>query len=375
MSLLRYVVCVACVAAAFVRCAPAQTPPSNEVPPSESAMRSWLGSGNPQQVAWGAHDALVARDRNLIPDLLSLAGRWQPLPQPTSGASPVLPPEQMAERAAMAAVLDALIQMNAPVPADTLRALAPDFSNSVAILLARMPDQESGPLAFDFYRSPSEHGYGLQYVSAALLALHPPPGFTVDLLTNLRVRATVTVVVPGSQTLGFGSSSSCGLGGDFPQNEWPLTGQYRLSTERSDGDSLVVGGVDPIYASRWLSANYHGDDCGMSVHLGPEGRRGLVAEMLGVSPEAIQWRAYVATTIEFRSVQQLEIDLLAFVEEQQAMYRATATALAERNLLLPSDVHEALPELELVLEDARGKGFEPIPRFSLPTHVECASSP
>jgi hypothetical protein len=33
----------------------------------------------------------------------------------------------------MVAVLDDLIQMNVPVPADTLRALAPDFGNAARL--------------------------------------------------------------------------------------------------------------------------------------------------------------------------------------------------------------------------------------------------
>ena len=49
----------------------------------------------------------------------------------------------------MAAVLDALIQMKAAVPADTLRNLASDFPNYVAILLSRLALGESQSLSFD----------------------------------------------------------------------------------------------------------------------------------------------------------------------------------------------------------------------------------
>jgi hypothetical protein len=125
--------------------------------PSENTLKNWLLGDDPRLVAWGAHDALLARDRNLIPDLLSLASQWQPLAQPTSESSApaTLSPEQTDERDAMVAVLDAFIQMNVSVPADTLRALAPDFGNAAAILLSRMSPEDAGPLSFDFYRSPS----------------------------------------------------------------------------------------------------------------------------------------------------------------------------------------------------------------------------
>jgi len=327
-------------------------------------------------VAWGGHDVLATRDRALIPELLSLASLWLPLSQTANPSyRSALLPEQVQERAAMAAVLDALIQMNVPVPPDTLRTLAPDFGNDVAILLARMPDEESSPLAFDFYRSPSEHGYSLEYMSAALLALHPPPGFAADLLGSIQVRATVTVVVAGSEGFGRGSSSSCGLEGDFPIQDWPITGQYAFSTQTSDGAFLVVGGIEPIYATRLLSANYRGDACGMGVHLGPNDRRRLIAEMLGVPPEAIQWQTAIATSIEFQSVQQFDAALLAFVEEQQEEYRATAIALADHNLLTPAEAQETLPELELELNDRRGIGAVPISELpNLPSRAKWTSS-
>jgi hypothetical protein len=53
----------------------------------------------------------------------------------------------------MAAVVDTLIQMRVLVPAETLRSLAPDFGNVVAVLLSRMPISEAVPVAFDFYRA------------------------------------------------------------------------------------------------------------------------------------------------------------------------------------------------------------------------------
>jgi len=115
-------------------------------------------SGEPRLVAWGAHNAVLAYRRDLIPDLLSLAAQWQPLPHNTLStwnARDDLPQEQLDQRDAMQAVLGALIQMNVTVPADVLRTLAPDFENDVAVLLSRMPAEQANPLALDLYRSAS----------------------------------------------------------------------------------------------------------------------------------------------------------------------------------------------------------------------------
>jgi hypothetical protein len=94
------------------------------------------------------------------------------------------------------------------------------------------------------------------------------------------------------------------------------------------------------------------------------------AELADVPPEEISWQRIISTAIEYQSRDQFEAAVHAYAQEQQAMYRATATALADRNLLIPFDVQESVPGLLLVLEDAPGKGFEPIPRFSLPSRVE-----
>src|ERR1700733_2277629 len=248
--------------------------------PPEKTIESWLLSGNPRLVAWGAHDTLVAHDQSLAFDLLSLASRWQPLaPQAIYDSNHRdLSQEQMDERDAMAAVLDALIQMKVPVPADTLLDLAPDFGNDVAVLLSRMPPEEAESVSSDFYRSPAEHGYGLQYVSAALLALHPVPGFAADLLTNISVQATVFVVGAGGGGIGTAHcGGACGISSDLSHEGWPLIGRYALSKEKTDGAFLLVAGVDPIYATRKESAHYLGDGCAMGVYLGSGERLRLIA--------------------------------------------------------------------------------------------------
>ncbi|MGB6545115.1 MAG: hypothetical protein WBE97_05770 [Candidatus Acidiferrales bacterium] len=380
MTLLHRLLCTGCFAAAFTPSIPAQTPPGNGALPTENIMQSWLQSGNPRLEAWGAHDALVASDQAVVPALLDLASRWVPIsPQaPGDSPQPQLSSDQKDSRDAMAAILDALIQMNVTVPGNTLRTLAPDFGNAVAILLTRLPDEESSPLALDFVRSPPEHGFDLQYVSASLLSLHPPFGFAGELLASIRVHATVYVVPPGDKGFSGGSGSSCGAFIDQPRPDWPTTGQYALSKQKSDGAFLVVAGIDPIYAIRQQSTHYLGDSCGLStgVYLGPSERLRLIAEVLDVSPESIAWQTSVVKTIEFQSSQQFHDALLAFVEEQQQKYRATATALWNHRLSTFTDAQDSLPELDLELKDMRPQGGDPLVRLvTLPPRVEWTPSP
>src|SRR5580700_10643980 len=141
----------------------------------------------------------------------------------------------------------------------------------------------------------------------------------------------------------------------------------------SDGASLLVAGTEPIYVSRVESSRYLGDTCdGLGgFYLGAEQRRHFIAEMLCVASEAIPWKTDPRRDIEFDSFQQFHGELLAFIDEQQQMYRATAKALEARGLLARSEVLQSLPLIELDLNDARGENAELISRdaIKLPARV------
>lgn len=358
MTLLQRLFYAGCLTILLTPFGQAQRHSETETSRANSSPGGWLREEDPKAVAWRAHDAMVTHDGSAIPELVSLASRWQPLvPQPVSGDSPAreFTKIQKEERDAMTVVVDALIQLNVAVPPDILRKLAPDFENAVAVILARMPAEPSGPLSQEFFRS-TKAVDTLQYVSAALLAMHPPSGFAGKLLGDIRVQARVLVLTPGGTGIGFGSAGDC-LGSSEPERvDWPNIGQYRLSSEMDEAAAVLVAGAKPIYVSRIEASHYLGGSCGMlgGFYLGPEQRRALIAEMLGVPPEQTPWQTDLQKDIEFTSLGQFTSELLAFVEEQQAMYRATAQALEARSLLAHSEIEQSLPQLELNLEDARG---------------------
>jgi hypothetical protein len=349
-----------------------QGPSITAVIPKEEAIRAMLLSGEPRQVAWGAYYVAAAHYESLVPDLLTLADQWeQPTPLPADESErDAWRSEQRDKRDAQAEVLDTLIQLNAAVPAETLRKLAPEFQNEVAVLLSRMPAEEAGPLAFDFYRSPPEGDYSLQYVSAALLAQHPVPGFVADLLSETRPWFNVYVVLPDSEEGGGGQAGSCGPSFPSPHEDWPKIGQYVLSFYKSDSGVVLVPGVDPIYATRKTLDHYDDYSCGKAVlRLGAERRRRLVAQMLGISPDAIPWETGGRFTIVFRTTQQFQSELLGFADAEQAKYRTTTAALVDRGLLTQSEAEDALPHLQLNLWDQCDNCTFPTPTLALP-HVD-----
>jgi hypothetical protein len=389
MGLLRRMVSLGVVVLALAGGGLAQT----------TAGSSMLGM-DPRLMAWAAHDAVASGDGSKVPQLLLWASQWkalagrdevikdeaetpgeassgvsagEPAAEETKSRFAGLSAEQVDERDAMAAVVDALIQMKVSVPADTLRGLAADFGSDVAVLLSRMPAEQARALAFEFYRQAGDGRNGLQYVSAAMLALHPVPGFAADLIANVKVRATVLVVLPGT---GAGGGAGGGLGGagffENGRSDWPMIGQYALSDEKEEGDTQLVGGSNPVYARRVEMMHYRGPLSGVS--LGPNERVQLIAEMLGISPEDVPWKTEVDTTIEYESAGQFAGALADFLKEQQDEYRDTVAGLQARELLTAAEAKEALPEMLLTLNDMRGEGAEPLPKWlELPSRVELAA--
>jgi hypothetical protein len=353
-------------------------------PPSENEIEGWLLRGNSRAVAWGANYAVATGNRALVPTLLSLADRWQPIASlsPDSDPPPSLATDQFDQRDAMAAVLDALIHLHVLVPASTLRNLAADFPNYVAILLARPPLEESRALSLELYHSePKISGeHNLQYVSAVLLAQSPPPGFVADLFAGIQNRATIFVTRPGSAARPpalRGGSAGC-FGPREPRKDWPNFGVYVLSGAKVEGSFVIIPGTHPVYAGRSETTHYCGGQCQdfQSLVLGPEERRSFLAQMLNVQPDDIGWDTESKTTLEFRSEPQFYRDLEKFIAGQQMKYRVTAAALAAKNLLSITEQEESLPQLDLHLEDQRGEGYESIAVPSwLPPHVSWPDRP
>ena len=350
---------------------PAPTTSDPAEMPTPATIQYWLVSNQPRMVAWGAWDAGLAKDSGAIPELLNLANAWQPSADAEASSDGETSSPQSDERDAMADVLDALLQMNVQVPANTLRSIAADFPNQTAIFLARMPDQESADVRMDFFHDSGWRLARLKYVSAALLALHPPPGFALDLMSGTVVRADVTVMLPGALAFGQGSAGDCASELEPDRSGWPQIANYRLSSKAQGGDGELVGGIDPVYFSRELLPGLEAQTCGADVALTDERRRRLIAEMLGVKPEEIPWQVDPAKTIGFKSQAQFEKELLAFIGKEQEKERRTATALADHSLIMPGDVSDALPEFEIIVNDERGENAEALVKpAGLPPRVQ-----
>jgi hypothetical protein len=333
--------------------------------PSTGKIENLLSSGYPRLVAWGAHYAVTTKDQGVVPQLTDLAEHWPAMAVDSSGEKPdAAPNDQTDQHDAMAAVLDAIIQLQVAVAPATLRNLAGDFPNQVAILLSRVPLDEGQSLSQEFYHSdPKTRGaHNLQYVSAALLAQDPPEGFVADLFSGIHNHATITIIKPGYSQEGlYGSGvGECCVGEDL-HRDWPLFGVYQLSKSKAEGYFVLLTDPDPIYAERSETRHEGGCENFTFLVLGPEQRRRFVARWLGKDPSDLEWETEVAHTIVYLSDEQFYGDLLRFIAHEQEKYRATGSALVMKNLMTVSEQEEPLPYLDLSFKDQRGSDAVPIP--------------
>lgn len=78
-AFLHRLLCLGCLADLVTGLGRAQTPLRTETSTANSSPGGWLGSADPKTVAWRAYNATLAHDNSAIPELLSLASKWQPL--------------------------------------------------------------------------------------------------------------------------------------------------------------------------------------------------------------------------------------------------------------------------------------------------------
>jgi hypothetical protein len=346
-------------------------------PASTPKIEALLTSGDPRLVAWGAHYAVAAKNEELKSTLIELAERWQASPSTDPDERDPAPANRSDSYDALAAVLDALIQLHITPETSTLRNLAADFPNQVAIMITRLAEDDALSLSQEFYRlnpgtgDPSvrrganQRGAGnLQYVSAALLAQHPPTGFAAEIFSSIHTHATITILKPGRSEAGaYGGGMGLCCANEDSHRDWPLFGFYQLTAIKTEGYFVLISNPDPIYAGRTETRSVPFDGCANFSFLtfGSDERRRFVAHWLGKDPDDLAWEIETPGVITFHSNQQFYEELNKFIVREQEKYRATGAALVAKNLMTVSEQEESLPHLDLAFKDQRGPDATPIP--------------
>jgi hypothetical protein len=362
-------------------CAQSQTVPEPStyitIPPPEVILQ-WLHSPDPRLQAWAAHDILVYRSTDLIPDLQSQLEHTTPVT--LSDAA------RLSNFRTTLAILDTLIQLEATVPAATLariEKLGYNAQTEELVLLSRLPWNEAESAIHSFYKPGLSSGSEQTRVAAQLLAQHPPRGFAAELLSTILVTGRIFVHNANSSSgWGSGSGSSCDCGGSAPMaNDWPEIGRYsfqdppRKEQSLLENETLFLSAPDPIYMLRTVSRKYYATSCGGFSPLNDAIRSHLVGTLLDGNPASPFPEQPVSLHIQFRSRESYRAQVQAFVDEHQQNFNQIATTLTTLNLLTEEERQAATLRINLSLHDFRTQPVEDLPTLTFRPPVRWVPNP
>lgn len=315
-------------------------------------IENWLRSGDPRLIAWGAHFADEQNDQpalTLMVQMLALRSQYK-------------------FSLATAAMLDALIQRNATVPADALAAIAPFFPFQIAILAKNLPIAEATPLLLNWYNQRSgDDPDHLARVASMMLSHAPPAGFAASVLAESEETLRISVVskagVPGVSGM---SSGSCAYRDDAsPLSGWPPIFTYALAEDfqQTSAPLLVEAAGDRVIYRRY-DVYKQSPFCGGLAKLNAVYRHYLLSQMLGISYDQMPWKTDASTSIVWHSNRQFVREAMVSVAGEEAKLHTCVEASQLKGLLTPDEAASVRPKLSIIVEDFRKPTGPPLPQLT-----------
>jgi hypothetical protein len=305
-----------------------------------------LKSDETKERAWGAYLVGLHGLKEHAPLLVSMledeklsGGGWQ-------------------EAFARHAALDALIRLDAEVPAESLLPLYQREPDEVLILLAREPEKNQQALLGLF----DDDAPDARWLALGnLLSAQRTQGFAARLLGGLKIEASVYVYDrEGDHNIGGGNNGGrgCGVGGSRDESLPPVA-YYHLTTGARPGATVFVTGRQNVYYERTPWAAY----CDVSWlalerdHV----RVDYLADMLGTTEEDLGLDARPFREVVCKNSAQCRKALAGLRDEIRRSYSSALARLLERGMLDAAEVAELKPDITLNLTDYREKRAFPLP--------------
>jgi hypothetical protein len=316
---------------------------------TEAEAERLLQSAESRDRAWGAYFAGHLGLKGQAPRLVELLD------------DPALAGGRFEDNYVRQSVLDALIRLDAEVPADKLLPLYAQSPDEVVILLARSL-QENGAALLSLFADelPSDRWVAV----GNLLAEARVPGFAARLLRGLKIEARVLVFdSEGSHGVGSaggsGCGSGCGIGGGRLPEGLPPVSYYTLSAYAGHGRVVVLPGRHPVYYLRTNFQRLGASACPITDRDGL--RVEYLADLLNTTEESLgldprPWREVVCA--DERGCRRA----LAGVRDGiVASHAALLRRLVADDLLDPAEAPELRPDITLDVTDSRDRRTFPLP--------------
>ncbi len=333
---------------------PLSTP---ETPVDYGTLHQRLHSNDPRLVAWAADFARRTHDTKIVAEMPALLEHWN-IPYAYDGGE-----SQAAQRRAVAAVLDTLIQVNAQVPIPAITAVAEFFPAQATILIARLPLSESRATLDDWTLELTGGGSGriLARVASMMLAKDPgrsrsfwnqeQMGFVASVIAASEMELRITVS-SDSSVRGLGGTGGCG---DFIGRAlapgWPQVYIYDLVENDPQAPAPIVVDLDgDRIASRRFEENRPWGSCNGVEGLDPSTRHRLIAHWLGVQEKDMSWQPVEGFTIMWTDKAAYQRRLGEITEAQREKLHATVEALRQRGLLTDGEAAAVSPRLIVTVQ-------------------------
>ena len=322
-----------------------------------------LASAEPRNVAWAAYTIGVQKRLDMVPKLVQLVSSFESgATTDKEGVSP--------ETAVMEVVADALIRLEAKLPAEVVMNLYPQFPAQTLILLSRASDN-SGPLMEIFKKTKS---CDLWLAAGNLLAAHPPSGFVRMLLNGAFTSFSFRVVLNEPEKDGLGGcASDFWMGRDENFQEWPKARMYRI-VHGENAQNVFAPGIHPVGFHWWETTDYRDpwEDGDCSEWTSKYWRTGLIAQLLGKRPSEVPLQPEVHEVVLFTSAAAFEERVRIAVEEKSQALGEVAAPFVEKGELTLEDSTTLHLQCKIQVVDDR-----PLPRADLPGVVGrwCSAPP
>lgn len=351
----KLLVCAALVCVAFARASGQESEESKAATPSfvrvgdaNAEAARLLKSDENRERAWGAYLVGLHGLKEQTPSLVSMLEDER--------LNTVYWQESFVRQTA----LDALIRLDAEVPAETLAPLYKDAPDEVLILLARDPAKNQHALLQLFDEDvPDARWLALNN----LLASQRTSGFAARLLAGLKIEADVYVYesegdrLYGGGVVGVGGHG-CGIGGGRDESLPPVN-YYHLTAEARRGAIVLAAGRRNVYYERTPFDTYC-EDLWRALQR-DQVRVEYVADMLGMSDEALELDARPFREVVCEDTRRCVRALDAVRDEIRRAYSSALARLSERDMLDAAEAAALKPDITFRLIDDREKKTFPLP--------------
>lgn len=303
-----------------------------------------LDSDDSRTVAWAAYNAGEYHLTSTVPKLQRILDS-----PPTSKA--------VERRALPDVVLDALIQLDAKLPASLVDRYVGERPVQAFVLLTNATGRES--VLLDRLKTSSGHQW---FAAANVLLQDRASGLATHLLTTLRLHVTVTVS-DSDQHVGRGSGSGAAVGDGFGENPpgYPPRALYRFEIAPHAGFIVLSTGPHTVYYSRTIDTRLQfgvsevriggPSDADRIEYLQAMLEPGTPPTLRAETDVSIRWSTADAL---IGSVEQLRSDI-------EHRYQFLVGALVRANRL-PNDVAATLrPHVDVQVFDRRIDKSVPLP--------------